>query len=62
MKSKSYVETHLDTLSNSITALSNDVDNDRYYVNKEYILTRLEYLKKLTTLVQDRVILEDENP
>lgn len=62
MKSKSYVESHLDALNTSISALSNDIDNERYYVNKEYLLERLEYLKKLIILVQDRVILEDENP
>jgi len=62
MRNKSYVESHLDTISLSMNALINDIDNDKHYVNKQYILERLEYLKNLVILTQDRVQLEDENP
>ena len=62
MKSKSYVEMHLDAVMSSMSSLMNDIDNEKYYVDKQYTLERLEYLKKLIILVQDRVLLEDENP
>lgn len=62
MKSKGYIEQHLDALNSSVSSLTQDIDNERYYVNKQYLLERLEYLKKLVILVQDRVALEDENP
>lgn len=62
MRNKSYVEKHLDAISSSMDSLYNEIDNEKYYVNKQYILERLEYLKKLVILVQDRVVLEDENP
>jgi len=62
MKSKQYVEHHLEVASNSIDSLINDIENNRPYVNNEYLQERLEYLKKLVILTLDRVTLEyDEN-
>lgn len=61
MRNKSYVESHLDALNGSVNTLINEIDNEKYYVNKDYLVERLEYVKKLVILVQDRVSLEDEN-
>jgi len=61
MKSKQYVEQHIEVASSSLQALISDVDGNRPYANREYVLDRLEYIKKMITLVQDRLVLEDEN-
>lgn len=61
MKNKSYVEQHLEMLSDSLRNLANDVENNRPYANAKYVLERLEYLKEITTLIQNRVRLENEN-
>lgn len=62
MRSKQYVEQHLDAAQQSTVALINDLDNNREYVTKDYILSRLEYINKVLILTQDRITLEDENP
>ncbi len=62
MKNKSYVENQLIVAGNVVANLVNDVDNNRPYVTKEYVIERLEQLRKSLILIQDRIQLEDENP
>ena len=60
MKNKQYVEQALEAAEQSTSALITDLDNNRPYVTKEYLMERLEYIRKVVTLVQDRIQLEDE--
>lgn len=61
MKNKDYVEKQLETVHAALSNVITDVDNNRPYVTKEYLVERLEYIQKVVMLVQDRVQLEDEN-
>lgn len=61
MKNKDYVEKQLETVHAALSNVITDVDNNRPYVTKEYLMERLEYIQKVVMLVQDRVQLEDEN-
>jgi hypothetical protein len=61
MKNKSYVESQLNVVEETVTNLANDLDNNRPYVTKEYLMDRLDTLKKRIILVQERIQLEDEN-
>ena len=61
MKNKDYVEKQLETVHAALSNVITDVDNNRPYVTKEYLMERLEYIQKVGMLVQDRVQLEDEN-
>ncbi len=62
MKSKSYVEDQLNKAESNLSNLINDLDNQRPYVTKQYIMERLEQIKKSIILTQNRIVLEDENP
>ena len=61
MKNKDYVEKQLETVHAALSNVITDVDNNRPYVTREYLMERLEYIQKVVMLVQDRVQLEDEN-
>ena len=61
MKNKDYVEKQLETVHAALSNVITDVDNNRPYVTREYLVERLEYIQKVVMLVQDRVQLEDEN-
>lgn len=61
MKNKSYVQDQLERVYNTAEMLQNDVDNNRPYATQEYLIERLELIKKSITLALDRVQLEDEN-
>lgn len=61
MKNKQYVEKQLETADAALSNVMTDVDNNRPYVTKEYLMERLEYIQKVVMLAQDRVQLEDES-
>ena len=61
MKNKEYVEKQLETADAALSNVMTDVDNNRPYVTKEYLMERLEYIQKVVMLAQDRVQLEDES-
>jgi hypothetical protein len=61
MKSKSYVEDQLNKADSALSNLINDLDNNRPYVTKEYIMERLDQIQKSVILTQNRIVLEDEN-
>lgn len=61
MRNKSYIESQLNAAESIVNNIANDIDNNRPYVTKEYLLERLEQVKKSIILVQDRIQLEDEN-
>lgn len=61
MRNKSYIEKQLDVANTMVNNLINDLDNNRPYVTKEYLIERLEQIKKSIILTQDRVQLENEN-
>ena len=62
MKNKDYVEKQLETVHAALSNVITDVDNNRPYVTKEYLMERLEQTRKRIILIQDRIQLEDENP
>lgn len=61
MRNKSYIQTQLEVAESKVSNLINDLDNNRPYVTKEYLMERLEQIKKSIILTQDRVQLENEN-
>jgi ribosome biogenesis GTPase A len=62
MKSKSYVQDNLERVVNAAEMLQNDVDNNRPYTTQQYVMERLEFIKKSVILALERIQLEDENP
>jgi ribosome biogenesis GTPase A len=61
MKNKSYVQEQLERIINAAEMLQNDVDNNRPYTTQQYVMERLEFIKKSIILVAERIQLEDEN-
>lgn len=62
MKSKSYIQGLLDTVEGTTSSLIQDVGNNRPYVNQQYLIDRLEYIKQTTIMALERLQLEhDEN-
>lgn len=61
MKNKSYVQEQLERAINAAEMLQNDVDNNRPYTTQQYVMERLEFIKKSIILVTERIQLEDEN-
>lgn len=61
MKGKQYVQDVLEKAQNVTENLQNDVDNNRPYATQEYLIDKLEFVKKSIILALDRIQLEDEN-
>ena len=61
MRNKDYVEKQLETVHAALSNVLTDIDNNRPYATREYLMERLEYIQKVVMLAQDRVQLEDES-
>lgn len=61
MKSKSYIEVQMQNAQAMTESLINDLDNNRPYTDKDYLTSRLEYIKKCLVACLDRVQLEYED-
>tara|TARA_R110000868_G_scaffold92791_8_gene257388 strand:+ start:79 stop:267 length:189 start_codon:yes stop_codon:yes gene_type:complete len=60
MRNKSYIDDQLEKADALITNLINDIDNNRPYTTKEYILDRLLQIQNSTMLAKGRLGLENE--
>ena len=60
MRNKSYIDDQLEKADALITNLINDIDNNRPYTIKEYILDRLLQIQNSTMLAKGRLGLENE--
>lgn len=60
MRNKSFIDDQLEKADALITNLINDVDNNRPYSTKEYILDRLDQIQNSIVLAKDRLGLENE--
>lgn len=61
MRSKSYIENTVEKAKEMSDALQRDIENNRPYVDKQYLHDRLEFIKQNLILALDRLQLEDEN-
>lgn len=59
MRNKNTVDLKVDNAKNLIESLYNDIENNKQYITKEYILEKLSIIKYNIDLVSNYLDLED---
>lgn len=60
MRSKSYIEGLLESISNVSEYTRNDVATNRPYANQQYLAEKLDYINRCAIAALERLQLEDD--